>query len=215
MAGKIAIDPRGEIQWKHATACVGDAPGQLFISPNCPIDDPERMINNYYFGQPGYAYIDYGAHGSVHKTPDGHALKDFTIGGDLSFLRANVLLAEGLKRVPEATRYRYSVRGLEIHAAFKPGEVSKRSLGDKCFWLMEFIDEKPDNDIDDIPSYDTQRFLYIEALKSYGVPEGVTSFDCGLGEGSLHNLLVEDVDDGQVKYVKIDISPFGDFYKNY
>jgi hypothetical protein len=220
---EIAIDPLNKITWENMDISVNGQQGQLFVAPDSRVPDTVTLFNDFIHHQragrkSAYERIGDGANGTVYATTEKFAIKDFSIGGDISYLRANVILAEGLKQTVQSNSIPFIVRGLEIHAAFVSDGYRRREMGSKCLWLMEFIEEVP-RITAPAPQPDYQDNLYSEAIKPYGLTHDNMFFDRGDGRISalMHNLLVEQdcSENQQACYVKIDALPMGPYLREY
>ena len=216
---EIDIDPRGEITWETTDATVDDNGGTLFVAPNSPLEDPLQPLRQFIEGPETYRYINHGLEGTVYATPDEKfAVKNYHLDGDISYLRANVILAEGLKQVRQLTVADFIIRGLEIYAAFIPEEKAREELGAECLWLMELVNEVR-YERGDAPSYRYQRKLYRSAVERYKLAEDDICFDCGITNYEMpwHNLMVEQraSEDSPESYVKIDAFPMNNTLSRY
>jgi hypothetical protein len=193
---EVKITPGGEITW-HATDVDG---GRLYTPSIAPaVDDPMLLFRHYLNSAPQWEWIGFGGEGNVHaigdyalkhyNTPENPQYHPFENYGSISDLRANVALAEGLKRIEQPSAINYDIRGVEIHAVYVPETpyISEKSVAQtQALWLMERLYDSHYAVGEQLNAQErTQlRRLYDAALNLYDIPDYAVEYDDQRGTGN-------------------------------
>lgn len=180
----LKITPRGEIEWQAHDV----ANGRLFL-PESHDDsiDPMNLFELVDDDRNRHERLGTGLEGVVYNIA-GHAVKAFIdpdVHDTVSTLRANVTLAEGLKRIAQPQNSSFEIAGANIRAAFVPHMQHEESLGYRAIWLMDKIDSpmtisryfrkreglfgKKVNKTYPLPTHHQRLATYQTALESYGL----------------------------------------------
>lgn len=191
---EISIDPHKKIMWEVADCIVDDTPGKLLTAPEAPPADPAVLFRNFAQSRSSYKKLGSGAYGSVYGV-SGYAVKSFDVidridNGNLMDLRPNVILANGLRTVDLPQDVPYTIRGLDIYAAWIPNKHRSINADVESLWLMEKVTE-PQKSTTQRPDFDVQRKLYARAVGEYGIQPEAVFYDVKTRDKKPANLMVE------------------------
>ncbi|GEM_PF-4106860 len=193
----IAMTPDQTVSWN-----LSDGPdGPVFASSNCP-DNLITAAINFADGMPStLPGLGLGRNGGNVFDFGGFALKVVASGHNASSssvdtLRANVCLAEGLKRVAQPAANEFGIRFVytapDIHVAYLP-EPRGGSAVDAVIIMQKATGKHPDDSRLDPPVYVDRRSHYRRALR-----------ECGL---KLHFVELDDIEENmKLKKVPFEVA---------
>lgn len=222
MSNTLKITPRGEITWQvHDTA-----DGRLYLPPTHDETlNPMEIFDQVDDDRDYLNIIGHGTEGVVYDIAD-YAVKTFRDPYDtknISMLRVNVALTEGLRRIAQPQNSSFEIAGAEIYGAFIPHPEAEEKLGYCAIWLMEKINPpmkvtqykrrrehlvgRKLNKLHPLPTPRQRRATYNLALEQFGFKS--TDIVNDENECNNTNLLIEKIPEGRTRgrLIKIDERP--------